>query len=175
MTSFDEATTLAEKFFSRAPNYPRETAAFCGLVNGLVNAEKATKVPAARIAAHCAEQSKYCPTDADLLTMARDMVRCDAVAAGTFDSLAGAGNHVDAQPIDHAAMREQYGDPVPIDRKSFDTAKAKGVRERERELLSKIKAKYPKDLNWNQMAAAAEEFGYHDYAKAWRNSSPGGR
>lgn len=172
MTSFDEATALAEKFFSRAPNYPRETAAFCGLVNGLVNAEKVTKISAARIAAQCAEASKYCPTDADLLTIARDMVRCDAVASGTFDSLAGAGNHV--KPVDEAAMRKQYGEPQAFDRTGVDTERLKTAQTRERELLGKIKAKYPKDLNWTQMANAAEEFGYHDYAKAWRRAQVGG-
>ncbi len=47
------------------------------------------------------------------------------------------------------------------------------VKEREREMLRKIKAKYPGELSWMAMSAAAEALGYLDYAEAWHNAMVG--
>ncbi len=169
MTDFSAATDLIAQHLARTVGYPTETKAFAGLVNGLINAEKLTGVAAARIVERCAGLSKYCPTDYDLQQVAKDMARCDAVAAGTFDSMAGASNV--AVPVE--ALREQYGEPAPFDWTKIDRAHVKRVRDRERELIQKIKAKYPGELGWAGMAAAAEELGYLDYAKLWFESLVG--
>lgn len=166
MTTFDEATELVRQYLSRAQGYPTDTKAFCGLVNGLVRAEQVSKVPAQRIVERCAELSKFCPTDYDLQQVAKDMARCDAVASGTFDSLGNAGNAV----VDSSKLREQYGEPAAFDWKTIDHAKVKRVRDRERALISAIKAKYPKEIGWAQIAIAAAELGYYDYAEAWQRS-----
>ncbi len=171
MTDFDTAADLLLHHLSRSVGYPTEMKAFTGLVNGLVNAEKITGVAAERIVERCASLSKFCPTDYDLQQVAKDMARCDAVAAGTFDSLANAGNAV----VDSSKLRATYGEPSPFDWKTIDHARVKRVKARESQLLTSIKAKYPGELSWSKMADAAEELGYPDYAKAWRGGMVGGR
>lgn len=163
MTDFNAATDLVEQHLSRAVGYPSETRAFVSLVNGLVKAELVSNVPAGRIAERCAELSKFCPTDYDLLSVARDMARCDAVAAGTFDSMAGAGNAV----VDAEKLREEYGEPAPFDSHKIDMDRVKRVKDRERKLLAEIKALHPGDISWHQMAKTARSLGYEDYARAW--------
>ncbi len=169
MTTFDEAAEIVQEHLGRTQKFPTETKQFCSLVNGLINAEKASGASAARIAEKCKELSKYCPTDAELLTTARDLARVDAVAAGTFDSTAGAANAI--SEVTTANWEKQYGAPKPFPIHSFKSVNT--VRERERALLSAIKAKHPGELSWAKMADAAEELGYPDYAETWHNAMVG--
>jgi|GEM_PF-4391671 len=93
--ALSKAIELVSKL-ERTRNYPRdpEGEGVKNLARGLQKASDALKVSGALIIERCAETSEYCPTDADLFTVARDIARCNAVAEGTFDSMAGAGNHV---------------------------------------------------------------------------------
>ena len=79
---------------------------------GLQNASEAAKIGAGRIIDRCAATSDWCPTDADLLTIARDLEREDAVAAGTYDSMANAANV--APKLSKADLEREYGPPQPI-------------------------------------------------------------
>ncbi len=73
---------------SRTKRYPTTGAEMQALADGLIRAHTATRVPGADIVLKCAELSEWCPTDADLLTVARDIARCSQVADGSFDSMA---------------------------------------------------------------------------------------
>lgn len=75
---------------SRTKRFPTTRDELEGLAEGLQCAHKATGVPGPQIVTKCAELSEWCPTDADLLTVARDIARCAQVAQGSFDSMAHA-------------------------------------------------------------------------------------
>ncbi len=85
---------LVTRAFSRCSNWPKERLGIIGLAQALKKVSDRIGVPMTAIVARCAESSPYCPTDADLLTAARDVVRLDAVAAGTFDSTANSTNSI---------------------------------------------------------------------------------
>lgn len=165
MLALDKAVELVTKL-DRTRNYPKEQPGIINLAKGLQKASDSLKISAGRIVEKCAETSEWCPTDADLLNVARDLARVDAVASGTFDSLAGAGNAVE----DRKDWQRQYGPAAPFDWKQIDQEKVKRTKARERALLAAIKQKYPGELSWQQMAAAARELGYDDYAKAWERA-----
>lgn len=59
--------------FSRSHNFPQEETAFIALVNGLMRASKITGISPSDIVEECLQISKFCPTDFDLLSVARDM------------------------------------------------------------------------------------------------------
>ncbi len=86
-----EALDIIERL-SRTKNYPRDINGLNFLAEGLTRAAGSTGVDPSRIVKACAAASEWCPTDADLLSVARDIARLDAVAAGTYDTTAGGSN-----------------------------------------------------------------------------------
>jgi len=62
---------MVRRAFSRCSNFPDDKFGVLGLAQGLKRASSRTGVPMERIVAECADTSVYCPTDADLLTVAR--------------------------------------------------------------------------------------------------------
>ena len=66
--------------FSRCQNYPKERAGVLGLAQGLRAASDRFGVPMADIIRECVESSSYCPTDTDLLAVARGLTARDQPA-----------------------------------------------------------------------------------------------
>jgi hypothetical protein len=58
---------------SRTINYPRDPEQIVAMAQALIRAAEATNVEADQIIRECAETSQYCPTDRDLLSVARDI------------------------------------------------------------------------------------------------------
>lgn len=168
MVSLTRATELVVAHLERTQNYPKTDEGIDALARGLKHASDSTGVGAGRIVEKCAHESKFCPTDYDLLVVAKELARGDAIAGGTFDSLAGAANV--APQATQETLKAEYGDAIPFDWHQIDHAHVKGVKDRERSLLTAIKAKYPGELNWIQMAVAARELGYEDYARTWERA-----
>jgi len=59
--------------FSRCANYPKDRAGILALAQGLVKASRITGVPMRAIVDRCTEISQWCPTDSDLLSVAREI------------------------------------------------------------------------------------------------------
>ncbi len=97
MVSLTRAIELVKKL-GRTRHFPQDDAGLECLARGLQNAEQKTKIGAGRIIERCATTSEWCPTDAELLTIAKDLAREDGVVAGTFDVTLGAGNAISRAP-----------------------------------------------------------------------------
>ncbi len=91
MVSLTRAIELVSKL-SRTKKYPTDDDGVQHLARGLQQASESASIGAGRIIDRCAQISEWCPTDAELLSVARDIAREDAVASGTFDSTATSGN-----------------------------------------------------------------------------------
>lgn len=159
MLAIDKAIELVTKL-DRTINYPKEMPSVVNLARGLQKAADTMMVSASLIVEKCAEASQFCPTDADLLTVAREL----------RDE-----NRRKNQPDVTKEWQAMYGAPKPFDWKQIDNGKAKHVKDRERQLLNAIKAKYPGELSWHAMIEAAKELGYPDYAEAWTKGMVGGK
>ena len=64
---------LVVRAFSRCSNYPKDRAGVLGLAQGLKKASERFSVPMEGIVRECVESSVFCPTDTDLLNVARSM------------------------------------------------------------------------------------------------------
>ena len=148
--------------FERCSNYPRDERGVQALADGLLAAETAMLVPAAEIVARCARESTFCPTDADLLTVAREI----------------RDEHRRAEQRDETEdWRRIYGPPQPFNIARDFFARANAAHQRDAEMWAKLRqhlkvvdGKWP---DWSTMARAARELGYEREAKAWE--TPGGR
>lgn len=69
-TDFEKLVTMA---FSRCTNWPKEPDGISGLVQGLQRACQETGIEPVALVNRCAELSHFCPTDKDLLKVAREM------------------------------------------------------------------------------------------------------
>jgi hypothetical protein len=149
-----EALELVSRL-SRTKNYPRDEAGVVYLAEGLARAADAAGVDPRHVVMVCATTSEWCPTDADLATIA-NQIRDEQRRA----------QEALLPPVTEQWKRK-YGEPKPFDWKALDTDRIKRVKAREAEMLSAIKAKYPGELSWAGMIQAAKELGYLDYAEAW--------
>ena len=156
----DGPEELVTRAFSRCSNWPKDRLGVLGLSQGLRKAADRFSVTMQAIVARCAETSQYCPTDADLINVGRDL-KADIDRAN--------------QPDITAEWKRKYGEPKPFDWKQIDQEHAKQAKERERTMLAAIKAKYPQELSWASMIEAARELGYEDYAHAWERGMVGGK
>ncbi len=91
MVSLTRAIELVSKL-QRTKKFPADDAGLECLARGLQQASESAKIGAGRIIDRCSQISEWCPTDAELLTVARDLAREDAVVTGTFDSTQSAAN-----------------------------------------------------------------------------------
>lgn len=82
-----EAIGLVAKL-DRTKKYPTSGAGLQSLAAGLMRAVEITGISGADIVAQCAVLSEWCPTDADLMTVAKDIARGNGVIQGSFDSMA---------------------------------------------------------------------------------------
>ena len=142
--------------FGTCSNYPRNDPYVVQLLTiSLASAARQFDVKPSAIVQRCVEVSSFCPTEHDFLSIAHDL-RED--------------RRRKEEPDITAQWKAKYGSPQPFDWMKIDTDHVKRVRDRESALLSAIKAKYPGELSWAAMAAAARELGYEDYAKAWEKA-----
>lgn len=109
MPTVDEAIEQLAPL-QRTKDYPKNSRGMLALAEGLIRASDLTGKTMEAIVRRCADTSPYCPTDADLLTVAKDMVRIDAVIDGTYDATASQGNH--ASPNRVAQWRKECGPPA---------------------------------------------------------------
>ena len=158
MVSLKRASELASRL-SRTRNYPSEEAGVSGLARGLQEASNDSGIAADRIVDKCRKDSEFCPTDHDILAVARELAAQDL-----------ARKTQQAQDAARVNWPKEYGPAKPFAWNEIDQDKVKRVRDRERTMYREIKAKYPGELSWSGMAAAARELGYDDYATAWENA-----
>src|ERR1700722_10801548 len=59
--------------FSRCVNFPRDLAGMHFLAQGLAKASRDTGIAMEWVVSRCAELSEYCPTDCDLLKVAKEL------------------------------------------------------------------------------------------------------
>ncbi len=147
---------------SRTKNFPRDGAGLTYLAEGLLRAADQNGVDARHVVMICATTSDWCPTDADLMTIARQ-IRDEQKRAQEA-----------LQPSVAEQWQRKYGPAKPFDWTALDREKTKRIKTRERELWSALKHRFHgRDLgqiDWITLAVAAEELGYSDYAKAWKKS-----
>jgi hypothetical protein len=93
MLTLDKAIEMV-RVLDRTRSFPRdpEGKGVENLARGLMKASEGSRIAGNRIVERCATLSEYCPSDADLFTVAKDLAREDAVAAGTYDGTSRAGN-----------------------------------------------------------------------------------
>jgi len=145
---------------SRTRNFPQTEDGVMDLAQGLMRAAGMIAVDAGDIVRRCADLSEFCPTDADLLNVARDLRE-------ERDR-----EEQRATPSQEAQWRKQYGPP-----QDFAVVIPKKPKRRDDELWEKLRAKFPgagrrgKDWpDWLVLSQAARELGYLDYADAWAKS-----
>lgn len=185
MLSLPYAVELLAKF-ERYGKFPTDPAGIDRLAADLKKSADATGIRADLIVDKCAESSAFCPTLADFMGAAieiqqaeEDKKRCDQVAAGTYDSLAGVPNRAQS----HADWERQYGPPKPFnvgERAAALRTAAKGDEEQSRHkamwaaIRRHLKLKSDEDWSaWPVCAKAARELGYADYADRWEASQVG--
>jgi hypothetical protein len=69
----EDPVQLVTEAFSRCSNYPKESAGIFGLAQGLAKAARVTGIAMRAIVERCAEISQWCPTDLDLMNVAREL------------------------------------------------------------------------------------------------------
>ncbi len=173
MLNLARAIELVSKL-SRTGRYPTTSEGVDGLARGLQYASDSTQIGAGRIIERCAQISEWCPTDADLLTVARDLQREDAVAAGTYDSMGNAPNR--AVPI--AELEKIYGPPQKVNVSAEMKTLGAKAQNRHKIMWAKIRKHLrlsPREdwPSWEKCAAVARELGYDDYAQRWEESQVG--
>ncbi len=169
MVSHTRAIELVTKL-ARTKKYPTTDDGVADLARGLQHASEAAKIGAGRIIDRCASISEWCPSDAELLLVAQDLAREDAVADGTYDSMASAANC--APKLSKADLEREYGPPQPIVVTAAVKTRGKVAQDRHKRMWQEIRDKlhlrpnedYP---SWQKCAAAARELGYMDYADGW--------
>ncbi len=72
-TSTAGSEELVMRAFSRCQNFPKERVGVLGLAQGLQGASDKFMVPMSSIIAACVRESTFCPTDHDLMNIARGM------------------------------------------------------------------------------------------------------
>ncbi len=148
---------------SRTKSYPKDDDGLTFLAEGLMRASAETGANPDQIIMICATTSEWCPTDHDLMTVAKQ-IRDEQKRAQEA-----------LEPSVESQWRKKYGEPKLFDWKALDTEKVKCVKAREREMLRKIKERHPEELSWAGMIEAARELGYDDYADTWGHGMVGGK
>jgi hypothetical protein len=145
---------------SRTRNYPQAEQGVTEFAESLIRATRMFGVKGDLIVRRCGDLSEFCPTDADLLNVARDLKeeREREERAVT--------------PSQEAEWRKVYGPP-----QDFAVIPERKPERRDDELWRKLRNKFPGAgrkghdwPDWKVLAAAARELGYEDYAVAWEKS-----
>ncbi len=156
-----EALALVGRL-ARTKDYPADIAGVTFLAEGLLRAADQYSVDPHHVVMTCATTSRFCPTDADLVTIARQIHDEQKRAQEALE------------PSVAEQWQRKYGPAKPFDWTALDREKTNRIKSRERELWAALKHRFHgRDLgqiDWITLAGAAEELGYADYAKAWKKS-----
>jgi hypothetical protein len=152
--------------FQRCANYPKDSLGLQALVQGLATASRETGVQMQDITERCAKISQYCPTDADFLNVARDIL-ADRKRA----------EEADVERTKRAQWERDCGPAKQFNwSDAVDPKRVREVAERRTRMFREIKQLLHLPTGkWaplGEMLAAAERLGYHDYAYCWRRSGP---
>lgn len=146
---------LAREAFSRCSNWPQDRHGQIGLAQGLKLAATRFGFTMAELIAVAREESAFCPTDYDLLKLAKDMRQ------RIKDSAA-----VEASVRQQDDWRKQYGAPaaVPVDWSAAGAGKENEARDHAvREHLTAARGSaWPgwKKISWREIYYAWRELGY---------------
>lgn len=136
--------------FQRCMNYPKDELGLLALAKGLQRAAMVTQVGMAEIVDACMAISMYCPTDAELMVVAKNL-REDRER----------DNRKSARSQWHAEMRAIYGEPRPFSieeqiNEPVFWAAVKVEKERQRVMWQRLyehfSAKYPGLPRWKLWA-----------------------
>jgi hypothetical protein len=145
--------------FQRNKQYPRDAEGVIMLAQGLVKASEATGIAMEAIVEACRVASEYCPTDYDLLKVAREMKSAELEQ-----------QEHQRQATLHQRWEKECGPAKPFVM-TYDKKRVDAVIQRRREMWGKLREtlKVEKSIwpAWNVLAEAAHRLGYDDYAKAW--------
>ena len=154
--------------FQRCANYPKDSLGLQALVQGLATASRETGVQMEDIVARCAAISQWCPTDVDLLSVGWEIVADRKRAA-----------EAEVERTKRAQWERDCGPAKPFSwNDAVDPKRVREVAERRTRMFREIKQLLHLPTGkWaapDDMWAAAERLGYHDYAYCWRRSAPPG-
>ena len=151
-TTADPSPMSLVATFQRCSNYPRDFAGVLALAQGLKRAADTSGVSMAAIVEKYAAESQYCPTDADLLAVARELQ-----------------DKVDREEQDQKEAREkldwehEHGSPRPFDWK-LDREAIKKAKAEDAELMRKLGVHFagrdPRSITGVDMYRAKQELGY---------------
>ena len=152
---------ICRQAFSRCSNWPTERAGQLGLAQDLKRASDRYGVSQEAITARCSEVSSFCPTGHDIMVQAQEM--------------AGAQRRA-AEPTmvqQRAALERECGPAQPFDWQAIDRKRGEAARGRRDSLWAKLRSDPRAKRNgqwagWFELSFLAAEFGYPEYAKAWK-------
>jgi hypothetical protein len=161
--TLDEALELVAGL-QRTRNYPQTEDGVITFAQGLVRASRLLDGDGRAIIERCGDTSEFCPCDADLFTVARE-IREERRR-----------EEEKASPDQLAQWRKEYGAPVPFEAPDWYPEAKKTIARRE-ELWRLLKLRFPqagrkgKDWpDWRTLAKHARELGYPEYADAWERA-----
>ena len=161
---------ICVRFFSRCSNWPAERLGVIGLAQALARASREHGMTPLQLAERCASLSRYCPTDADLFTIAEE------TGARRKESEEARRDELWRQ-----RWRQQHGAPEPFDWESaIDWKRVTAVHARHTEMWRKladffqVKKRANRWPDHETIARAMDDLGYHDYAYAQRRCGPAG-
>lgn len=163
----DTPEELVTRAFSRCQNWPKERLGVIGLAQGLRRAGDQMAVELKAIVEHCATNSPYCPTDADLLTAAR-VIRDDAQ------------RKVEAARDKKREWEAEFGPakpwlPEPVKKREESYARRQSAMMEQIGRQLKLENHNWSKIEWVDIFAAAEVLGYDWHtAELVRGTSGGG-
>ena len=156
MAIWDDDGTIASDLdalieaFSRARNFPRDSAGREALLMGLERAARETGIAARLIVERCVTLSEYCPTDFDLLRVAGE--------------IQDEGKRAEEASRDQKAeWEQQYGKPKPFDiemelaaRQIAEAGKRHWEEDRimQRRIKAELVRRHPGTTDWTRMSRA---------------------
>jgi hypothetical protein len=156
-----EAIKLVAKL-SRTRNFPQSEDGVKDLAESLDRISEVIGIDPAHLVQLCADTLEFCPSDAEMWTLARDIK----------EELRRERERT--SPSQSEQWRRQYGAPQAFDDSQLAAqwypkvqAKIKRREQMWRELRAKFPANWP---DWSTLAKAARELGYTEYADAWERS-----
>jgi hypothetical protein len=169
METFHEFCVTQVRRLSGTVNFPKGDEAATVAVKELVYAlenrvdSRGQRAFVGKLIDACLESSKFCPTVADLVTVAGE-IRAEGRRREEAEAVA-------RRPQE---WQQTYGAPETFNWKQIDLQRVKQVRAREAQMYTDVRhyfaARKVENPGWAAMAVAAGELGYGDYAVAWEKA-----
>jgi len=147
--------------FERCANYPRDAEGVIVLIDGLRNASIRAGIEMSKIVNRCVQSSEWCPTDHDLFTVAAEL-------------RAEERQERESKRNRWEEWRIETGPPREFDWKIPGWDQVERHNDRQRKLWSDLRRKLNvtdgKWPSWSELAVAARQLGYAEYADAWERN-----